>query len=226
MNRRQPERPRDANGRDADGRKLRGRRLLFLEIIELPTGRRNPDGTLVLDPAGRPEVRRVQRGQAIVEALGVGCTYKAACEMVNIDDSTFYKYMAIGREEAQAEPPRETPHAEFFRQVTRACARSESAILADIRRICRDRGDARTLLELLGRRFPERWGRVERVELTGAEGEPLVPEHVADRAILEAAREVEERRKQRPSRKRQRGGDLPTGGGGSDPAAAAGGNGA
>ena len=170
-----------------------GRPPEFLEYLEVPTGRRNPDGSPILGADNRPEIRRVQKGQAIAEAVASGCTYGAAAEMHGVPEGSFYRWMAHGRDDDEA--GKASPYREFRESVTRACARSEAALLAEIRKLCREKGDARTLLDLLGRRFPERWGRPDlRVELTGKDGEALIPPEVAERAIAEAATRIAERK--------------------------------
>ena len=186
-----------------------GRTPAILDALDVPTERRGPDGQPVLGADDRPEVRRARRGDLIAEAVSTGCTYKAATEMHGLCESAFYRAMAQGRTDKEAADaaeergesrPAATCYQEFSEAVTRACAASEASLLVEIREICRDRGDARTLLELLGRRFPARWGRVDRMELTGADGEALVATPAADMAILEAAREVRVRQLERDAR--------------------------
>ena len=79
-----------------------GRPPELLEYLEVPTGRRNPDGSPILGADNRPEIRRVQKGQAIAEAVASGCTYGAAAEMHGVPEGTFYRWMAHGRDDDEA----------------------------------------------------------------------------------------------------------------------------
>jgi hypothetical protein len=97
----------------------------------------------------------------ITDLIRGGNTNEAACAAAGIAQSTFYNWMERG--EADLEHDRQTRHSEFVEAVTRAIGESE-AILVKFARNAAEK-DGRVALDMLARRFPERWAA--RAELRG-----------------------------------------------------------
>ncbi len=126
-------------------------------------------------PGGRPSKLTPTVQAKLCRALAMGAHYEPACVSAGIDYSTFRKWMVAGQREVSGQ------FREFFEVVTRAIHKAEIEALkhwqghmAKDYRACRD---------FLERRFPERWGRRERVEVTGRGGGPISLVAEAKRAL-------------------------------------------
>lgn len=91
-------------------------------------------------------VRTQQRRDAILEALAAGNHVETACRMAGISKSAFYAWV-------HADP-------DFENAVNEAIARSEAELLRRIR----DDASWQSKAWILERRWPERWGRRDRLE--------------------------------------------------------------
>jgi transposase len=98
----------------------------------------------------------------LVQVLQIGTFRENAARYVGIGVSTFYRWMEAG--EADVEHDRQTPFRELWEAVTRAEAHAEVVAVGKIGLAARS--DWRAAAFLLERRWPERWGRRRRVELT------------------------------------------------------------
>lgn len=114
----------------------------------------------------------------ITDLLRGGNTNEGACTAAGIAPSTFYSWMERG--EADLETGVESIHSEFVEAVTRAIGESE-AVLVRFARAAAEK-DGRVALEMLARRFPERWaakaelrGRVHHTSGNGVESGLVVP---------------------------------------------------
>jgi len=101
------------------------------------------------DVAGRPSKRTPEREQRLLDALRAGNTRKAACLYAGIDQDT----LAIWQRR----------YSDFSDLLTRAEAQSEVALVSIIRQAAH--ADWRAGMALLERRFPDSWGRRERIDL-------------------------------------------------------------
>jgi transposase len=81
---------------------------------------------------GRRSKLEPEISKRILEAVSVGCTYEQAAEYAGIHVSTFYAWMARGREESEG------VFSEFHDQVKKANSKSAIANLAIIQRAARD----------------------------------------------------------------------------------------
>ena len=101
-----------------------------------------------------------------------GNYFEIACELSGIGASTGYEWLAIG-EGRRINDTKIAPHlfVEFAYAVRTANAQVENSALIHWRNAFSD--DWRAASEYLARRFPERWKKVERSELTGAAGGPI-----------------------------------------------------
>lgn len=101
--------------------------------------------------------------ERFLEAIRDGNYYEAACNYAGIDYKTFRNWMNRGEAAAELDkkPKSEKPFFQFFQEVKKAEAEAEALIVSMWRRqIPQDWKAAATFLE---RRYPDRWGRVDRL---------------------------------------------------------------
>jgi hypothetical protein len=121
--------------------------------------RRGPKSKLTAERADRI-VARIREGHFNCVAAAAG----------GISEKTFYRWLEWGNPEHPEYHPR---YGRFLKRVTEATAESEIEILRKINA----KGTARDLLELLARRFPDRWSPRHRLEHSGPGGKPVSLEH-------------------------------------------------
>lgn len=107
--------------------------------------------------------------EKICLALKGGNTIETAAAWGGVSRSTLHDWMRAGR---NGGTPRER---RFVASVELAMAEWEVATVAGVSRAAQD--DWRAAMELLARRFPERWGQTSRVNVGGPDGEALQVEH-------------------------------------------------
>jgi transposase len=121
--------------------------------------------------AGRPTVMQPQLVDRLCEALGNGNWREVACAWAGISSSTFRNWMAKGEAEKVGR------FRDFRRRVLEA---EQSAEIRAVQLVMQAaENDARHAEWFLERKFPERWGRKDRHELTGAGGGPVVTESLS-----------------------------------------------
>lgn len=114
----------------------------------------------------------------IVEALKHGNYQDAAAAYAGISEATFHNWMNRGREEsrrlADGEKPttRETPYLEFLEAVEKARSEAEVRNVMYIQRAAQD-GTWQAAAWFLERSHPRKWGRKDRHEHVGDNGEPI-----------------------------------------------------
>jgi len=106
---------------------------------------------------GRPGKLTVERKNDLLELLKLGLGLESACAAVGIDYSTYRRWMLEGQVQARGK------FREFFEDVQRAIAQSESTLLRRITEA--SRSDWRAAAWILERRFSERWSATARVNL-------------------------------------------------------------
>lgn len=115
------------------------------------------------EPKLTPEMQ-----EKITNLIRAGHYMETAAKASGIGTTTFWRWMAEGQ--ATEENPRPRPIYRDFREaVQKAEADSEAILLAGI---IRD-GGPKMKLEVLKRRFPERWGDRHRLEHSGPNGGPI-----------------------------------------------------
>jgi hypothetical protein len=128
---------------------------------------------------GRPTKLTGDRQEKICEALRKGVTIKGACDLVGLDESTYYKWRNRGEDELRRVEEghancrvrkSEKRYVDFFEATTRAIAESERALVENIEGAAEE--DWRAALELLRRRFSDRWSKQTNVDVT-SDGEPI-----------------------------------------------------
>ena len=128
---------------------------------------------------GRPTKLTEERQEALCNLLRRAISIEAACQIVGIDESLYYKWRKRGREELQrvAEDGRrrvrkdEKPYVAFFKESTRAQGEAEQTLTKHWYNAANE--DWRAAMELLQRKFPERWSKKQKHEHSGPEGGPM-----------------------------------------------------
>lgn len=160
---------------------------------------------LPVRPIGRRSKFTPETCQRIIQAIGVGATLEAAAGAAGISETTLHRWLADAENQDATEELRE-----FREEVYRARDALQVRVVAGsvlkaalggyvVKRVTRTKpdgtveteeqtqpADGRVGLELLARRYPRQWGRMQpmSVELTGAGGGPVQVEHAAVVASL------------------------------------------
>ena len=108
--------------------------------------------------------------QRFVQAIRAGNWIETSCDFVGIHPDTYYGWMERG----QLGGARNQIYAAFSEAVRHAKATAEIESVARIR-LAGSKGNLKADIFYLERAFPERWGK-RRVEVTGKDGERLMPE--------------------------------------------------
>jgi transposase len=102
------------------------------------------------------------RQKKIVEALRDGNFVTTAANLAGVDDDTVHRWVKRGREEAAE--GQQTIYTRFVEDFDRATAEAESTHVAVLKAAARD-GEWRASSWWLERRFPDRWGDRQRIDL-------------------------------------------------------------
>ena len=102
----------------------------------------------------------------VIQAIKMGNYQETAAAYAGISQSTFYGWLERGRNELGS------IYSEFLEAVEKAKADSEVRDVALIEKAATD-GSWQAAAWKLERKFPQKWGRVTRTEITGAEGKPI-----------------------------------------------------
>lgn len=109
---------------------------------------------------GRPVKLTEEIAQKLVRAIRAGNYIETACAYAGINPSTFYRWLEKGEKSSRED------FRNFARQVREAMAEAEIVSVAKIKQT----EDWRAQAWLLERRFADRWGKRETVELQKGEG--------------------------------------------------------
>lgn len=124
---------------------------------------------------GRPTKLTPEVAQAICAAVAAGNFRQVAARAAGVSPRTLGDWLAKGKAQATG------PYADFLRAVLRA---EQDAEMAMVKRVVEAASqDAKHAEWFLERKFPDRWGRKDRREVTGAKGGPLQVE--ATRGLIE-----------------------------------------
>ena len=127
---------------------------------------------------GRKSKLTPQAQNDIVSAIKAGNYQETAALYAGIDAGTYYRWMERGRIEqerltAGAEPDEaETPYREFREVIEKARASAEIGHVANITRAASD-GTWQASAWFLERSHPQKWGRINRTEISGPSGGPI-----------------------------------------------------
>ena len=117
--------------------------------------------------AGRPSKLTSEVKARLVQAIEAGNYYEAACGYAGITYTTFRNWMIKG------ENAKSGKYREFFEAITRAETVAEVRMVAQWQQHMPE--DYRAIRDFLERRFPDRWGRKDKVqqEISGPGGGPI-----------------------------------------------------
>jgi hypothetical protein len=135
---------------------------------------------------GRPSKLTPETIDRLIGALAAGNYKETAATYAGITISTLNKWLQIGA--SDIEVGRETEYSALFVAVRAAEAEAEVEAVTAIRLAFGD--DWKAAVAFLERRHTQRWGRTNRVELTGAEGGPV--QLAQAEIVTEAQRIVQE----------------------------------
>ena len=130
--------------------------------------------------AGRPTDLTPTTQERIALAIRGGNDNKVAAAHAGIGESTFYAWLDRGRKErarlaasSRAKPrASETPFVEFLETIEKAQADAEARNVALNAKAAQD-GTWTAAAWWLERKYPERWGRKDRHEVTGKDGNDI-----------------------------------------------------
>jgi transposase len=129
---------------------------------------------------GRPTKLTPEVQDKIVAALRAGNYQETAAMYAGVEARTFYRWMERG----ESDGTEDEPYRQFRQAVEKAKADAEVRDIALIDKAAHD-GSWQAAAWKLERKFPNRWGRVTRTEISGPEGKP-VEVRTSVEAILEA----------------------------------------
>lgn len=127
---------------------------------------------------GRPTKLTADIQQKIVSALTAGNYQETAAAYAGVARATFYNWLARGQAErdsiaAGGKPNKsEAAYAEFLDAVESARAQAEIRSVALIQKAAND-GTWQAAAWYLERSHPQKWGRLNRTEISGPDGGPI-----------------------------------------------------
>lgn len=127
---------------------------------------------------GRPTKLTTETQERIVSALRAGNYQDTAAQYAGITRQTFYSWLERGRIERErisaGEKPRktETIYLDFVDAVETARADAEARTVALVMKAANE-GTWQAAAWFLERSHPQRWGRLNRTEISGPQGGPI-----------------------------------------------------
>ena len=132
--------------------------------------------------AGRTLKLTAETQDKICVAIRLGNDKKVAAALAGVSETTFYRWLEL----ADVDNPKKE-YREFRESIERAEAEAEVTRIARITQAA-DNGTWQAASWWLERKFPERWGRNDKIrqEITGANGAPIqITLEEAKKAVLE-----------------------------------------
>ena len=114
----------------------------------------------------RPTKLTPKTQKKILEGVRIGLTYERAALLAGITGTTFYNWKVRGEKAASG------LYFEFVEALKKAESEGEAAAIQIIIDAAED-GTWQAAAWILERRHPERWSRLRKVELSGADGGPI-----------------------------------------------------
>lgn len=111
-----------------------------------------------------------ERRKAFVDAIREGLPISQAAARARISRQTAYEWMGRGEKTPEGQ------YGAFLEEVQSAMADAAAEALGHWKKAMPD--DWRAAMEFLSRRFPDEYGKRERHEISGPEGEPIKVEVV------------------------------------------------
>jgi hypothetical protein len=127
---------------------------------------------------GRPTKLTPEVQDKIVAAIRAGNYQETAASYAGISEKTFYEWMNRGL----SDDPSESHFGEFREAVEKAKAAAEVRDVILIDKAAQD-GSWQAAAWKLERKFPNKWGRVQRTEITGADGGAIKVEMLAKETL-------------------------------------------
>ncbi|MCG8455704.1 MAG: hypothetical protein MI919_05440 [Holophagales bacterium] len=109
------------------------------------------------EPKGRPSSLTPEVHDKLVAAIRAGNYARVAADFAGISESTFYRWLRKGQAEESGD------FHELWIAVKKAESESEVRAVANVQRHMQD--DWRAAMAFLSRRYPDRWGRHDRLSL-------------------------------------------------------------
>ena len=117
---------------------------------------------------GRPTKLTPEVQQVIIEGLEHGMHQESACSRAGINKTTYYRWLERGDSEA----PEDEIYRTFRHAVEKARAKPEAEALQAINVAWRD-GTWQAAAWFLERSHPHKYGRINRTEVSGPEGQSV-----------------------------------------------------
>ena len=115
---------------------------------------------------GRKTKLTPERQRRIVDAIRAGCYVETAAATSGVTKETLYQWLKRGNKYPG------TIYEEFVHAVHDATAQAEMRDVLTISKAASE-GDWRAAAWRLERKFPKRWGTVNRTEISGVDGKPI-----------------------------------------------------
>jgi hypothetical protein len=116
--------------------------------------------------------------ERFINAIRAGNYANVAAQYAGIHVATYFRYMQLGAEQTRG------VYRDFHDAVKAAEAEAEARAVANVQ-LAAQQGQWTASAWMLERKHPERWGRRERREITGADGAPIeIASSVDIRAVV------------------------------------------
>lgn len=130
--------------------------------------------------------------EALLHGIRIGLTNTTACKQVGISRKGCADWLKNGRDWEEGDDPK---YLDFLIRYEAAIAESECTMLERIQKAAAQEGDVKAAQWYLERLFPERYGKQQRLEVTGKDGDELIPKGLFQSAVARAAGIAESRRR-------------------------------
>ena len=132
----------------------------------------------------RPSLLTKERTKKIADLITAGNDAETSAMASGISKAAYYVWLARGRAEIDrlTRNPKlkakasEQPYIEFVETIEQARAEAEARLVVLVSKAAADPKTWQAATWLLERREPKKWGRVNRTEITGADGGPVKSE--------------------------------------------------
>lgn len=128
--------------------------------------------------------------EAFLSCKRIGLTDAVSCQRVQVNRETLKHWKKEGRSEEAEER-----YLDFIIQYDQAETEAEGNLLSRILQAGAQDGDVKAAQWYLERKYPERYGKQARLEVTGKGGEELIPKRLFQSAVARAAGLAERRRR-------------------------------
>jgi transposase len=130
---------------------------------------------------GRPTLLNQKTTKMLIDLIAAGIGQDEAADAAGVGRSTFLGWCARGRAERTrlAEDPKakpratEKPFVDLLEAIEKAKAQDEARRVIRLNKNAEDPKNWRIDLEILERRYPQRWSKTNRTEISGPDGGPV-----------------------------------------------------